>query len=44
MALTRRNLISATILGAAAVAAPMAQAKQKTPLKPMKVRDRKSVV
>ena len=44
MALTRRNLISATILGAAAVAAPMAQAKQKTPLKPMKVSPKRRVL
>lgn len=44
MALTRRNLISATILGAAAAAAPMAQAKQKTPLKPMKVSPKRRVL
>lgn len=44
MALTRRNLISATILGATAVAAPMAQAKQKTPLKPMKVSPKRRVL
>lgn len=44
MALTRRNLISATILGAAAAAVPMAQAKQKTPLKPMKVSPKRRVL
>lgn len=44
MALTRRNLISATILGAAAAAVPMAQAKQKTPLKPMKVNPKRRVL
>lgn len=44
MALTRRNLISATILGAAAAAAPVAQAKQKTPLKPMKVSPKRRVL
>lgn len=44
MALTRRNLISATILGAAAAAAPLAQAKQKTPLKPMKVSPKRRVL
>ena len=44
MALTRRNLISATILGVAAAAVPMAQAKQKTPLKPMKVSPKRRVL
>lgn len=37
MTVSRRDMLSATILGAAALVSGVAQAKQKTPLKPMKV-------
>ncbi len=44
MTISRRGLISAAILGTAAAAAGTAQAKQKTPLKPMKVSPKRRVL
>ena len=44
MTVSRRDMLSATILGAAALVSGVAQAKQKTPLKPMKVSPKRRVL